>query len=164
MATATSIVPLISRAAPPTDKVRPIYVFMDGHRWCGVSDVATFKRRAAQASADQQDVDQGTFWLSGDQVSTVEEYRTTADLEWSTLVKYHFDPDGNVASAEASFESDDAGKQEATFAVANGRYRSIKGSREASAFTFRRASTLASFPFADLVRDIVKSGGKERCR
>jgi hypothetical protein len=163
-ATAASIVPFSGHTAPPTVNGRPIYVFMDGNRWCGVSELATFKRRAGQANANQQDIDQGTFWLAGDRVATVEEYRTTVDLEWSTLIKYQVDPDGRVISAEASFHSDDAGEQKATFAVSGGRYRLIKGLREVSTFKFRRASNLSSFPFVGLARDFAASGAREKCK
>ncbi len=164
IAAGTSIVPDSSRAGPPTVNAREIYVFMAGQRWCGASDVATFKRRADQASASQQDIDQGRFWLVGDRVTAVEEYRTTVDFEASTLIKYRVDPSGYVTSAEVLFRSDDTGEQKATFAVSRGQYRLIKGPREASAYKFRHASTLSSFPFAGLARDFAKSAAKESCR
>jgi hypothetical protein len=125
--------------------------------------VATFKRRAGQASANQQDVDEGTLWLAKDTITAVDEYRTDADLEWSTLIKYRVDPGGRITSAEVSFRSDGTGDRKATFAVAKGAYRLIKGPLEASTFKFRRASTASSFPFASLARAFASPGTKESC-
>lgn len=149
--------------AAAADKGRPVYVYQKGRTWCALSDIAAFKREAQKASANQQDVDEGTVWFAGDRVTAVEEYRTDADAEWSTLIKYHVDLAGGITSVEGTFRSDDSGSRKVTFAVINGSYKLTHGSSEASTYKFRRASVLSSFPFARLAGSFARSTVKKSC-
>jgi hypothetical protein len=148
--------------AEPSLSASPVYVYQKGHQWCALSDLKTFKRNAEAASANAFDVDEGRVWLSGGKVTAVEEYRSDADLEWSTRVKYQLDERGKVTSAEATFQNDE-GTRKAAFKVADGSYRLAQGPREAAGFKFRRAAALSSFPFAGLAQAFPKRAAKETC-
>jgi hypothetical protein len=142
-----------------------IYAYLAAdQKWCVTSDLKEFKAKVKSDAASQFEVDQAEIQLQGQSVTLIKEFRTDENAEWSTLISYSLSQIGDVKGADALFRNVSAKTDhKASFEIKEGRYIEATGAT-ATAFEFRKAASLSSFPFAGLIPTLqTGKGHKQIC-
>jgi hypothetical protein len=141
-----------SSLSASAETTRTLYVYLSrDQKWCGLSDLKTFRDRVHSNAASEFEVDQGSVEFVDNQVTKIEEFRTNEEAEGSLLVRYSLHLDGRVSAAQVSLRDvDSKTDQVVSYRVQDGHYSKL-GSSKIKDIDFRRAISAASFPFFGLI-------------
>jgi hypothetical protein len=136
-------------ASPPTPERKAYFYLDNAKRWCVVGDQALFRKLISTDRAPEFDVDEGTIAYIGTRVAWIEEYVTNEDAEESVNARYRLADNGDVLFVRLILEGRGA-KSVNTYEVHNGIYKEVHSSIS-GVVKFRRARTVADFPFSALM-------------
>jgi len=148
----------------PASSVKKVFVYTDRHgRWCAVADYRSYDRQAsAENVAREIDQDFGTVKYVAGIPTTVSRAQTDNDGEWWTEGTYSLDRSGKVIAAEL-YEDSTEGEERVTwrrrykYAVRGGVYVPLSAEARKAAKDLFKAQSLASFPFASLLKPALRS-------
>jgi hypothetical protein len=148
-------------SVPAPDRSFYIYLNNEGG-WCALSSRAQFMSEVRSSAASQLEADQAQVWLAGKIPVRVAEFRMDSEGEWSTTSTYELNRRGVVTAVDVIVRSGDPPTDKNHhFDVADGAYTPETPS-SFSPKTFRKAVSIAAFPFALLVNRFAGDGQVEK--
>lgn len=151
----------VAHAAPAK---KSIYAYWtSNNNWCAVGDLASLNKAMNSGESSQFEVDQAEILFEGDKIVSIKEFRTNEDAEWSTLANYKIVNGDKVSAVIVKMKGGEPIRESSIsfHVMPNGSYVADKGKIKADSVNFRKADTLASFPFLALISK-VKMGNQEK--